>query len=178
MQQLDGTKKDDRYFLSVVVRMSCLALDEGYSPTAALLVDKNGETISAYCSRRTVGGIHHGEFLALTNYQQRLADGHDLDTDGVVLYTALEPCLMCMGIATVARVSKVVYLVDDHWGGAAANYNLDSEYLKSRAPCIVRADHDDLRGEMVELWVDYLKRTGASDYIPKVLGGQVDASYH
>lgn len=178
MQQSNGMKRGNRYFLSVVVRMSRLALNEGYSPTAALLVDKSGETISAYQSRRTVGGIYHGEFLALTDYQQRLVDGHDLDTDGIVLYTALEPCLMCMGVATVARVSKVVYLVNDHWGGAAANYNFNSEYLKSRAPRIVRADHDDLRSEIVRLWVDYLKRTGADDYIPKVLGDQCNASHH
>lgn len=50
--------------------------------------------------------------LALRNYRLR---------EGLSLYVTLEPCAMCAGAISFARIARVVYAADDPKGGAVAH---------------------------------------------------------
>ncbi len=64
----------------------------------------------------------HAEMLALRAAAQKL-DNYRLPKG--VLYSSLEPCLMCCGVAVWARVAQIVYAAPDSRYGAAAKLFLE-----------------------------------------------------
>jgi tRNA(adenine34) deaminase len=161
---------DDRAYLRMVVQDAEKAFQFGGSPVAAVLVKDNQMISRSYSRRDVVKGqaqqdrIHHAEFNLITSSSR--------EAEGATLYTTLEPCLMCMGLVMVARVSRVVWAMDDHWGGAMGLYNLEAEYIKGHLPQISAAPFPDLQTQVAQMWVEYLTKTNYEEFIPKVLGEQ------
>lgn len=60
----------------------------------------------------------HAEVVALRAAATEL---HNYRLPGVTLYATVEPCVMCMGAALHARVSRLVFGCDDPKGGAAGS---------------------------------------------------------
>lgn len=161
---------DDYAYLKMVTLDARKAFEYGGSPVAAILV-KDGIMLSRSYSRRDVvkgqekqDRIHHAEF--------NLIVGDSQQAQGATLYTALEPCLMCMGLAMVARVGRVVWILDDYWGGFSRLYNLESEYIKSHLPELPGVHAPELQIQVAKMWAEYLTQTHYEEFIPKVLGEQ------
>lgn len=57
----------------------------------------------------------HAEHLVITAAAE---DRGDWRLEGCTLYTTLEPCLMCAGLAILARVPRIVYGARDRRFGA------------------------------------------------------------
>jgi len=57
----------------------------------------------------------HAEIIAITAAANSIGDWR---LDGCVLYSTLEPCLMCAGAVIQSRISKVVYGARDEKFGA------------------------------------------------------------
>lgn len=57
----------------------------------------------------------HAEMLVLRETAARLGNERLV---GTVLYVTLEPCAMCAGAASLARVARVVFASEDPKGGA------------------------------------------------------------
>jgi tRNA(adenine34) deaminase len=96
------------------------ALHTGDVPVAALVVDGAGVVVAKACNQkeRDHDPTAHAEVVAL-----RLA-GHALETanlSGHTLVVTLEPCVMCAGAITQARVSRVVFGAWDPKAGAAGS---------------------------------------------------------
>ena len=75
-----------------------------------------------------------------------------LDTephDDAVLYTTLEPCLLCVGAAAMARVGTVRYASPDPFAGGVS-YELDNAYLRLRRT-VVEGPLDGLPAQLGEL---------------------------
>lgn len=79
----------------------------GYN-IAAVLVDGNDSIVfwSRNCVKRDDDFSHHAEVLSLQRYTE--ASGR-FRPDGYRLYTTLEPCAQCAGMATLGLVQRVVY---------------------------------------------------------------------
>ena len=60
----------------------------------------------------------HAEVLALRDAAQRVGNYRLV---GATLYCTVEPCLMCLGAAMLARVSQLVYGASDPKVGAASH---------------------------------------------------------
>jgi tRNA(adenine34) deaminase len=60
----------------------------------------------------------HAEVVAL---RAAAAARRNYRLPGVTLYATVEPCVMCMGAALHARVSRLVFGCDDPKGGAAGS---------------------------------------------------------
>jgi tRNA(adenine34) deaminase len=73
----------------------------------------------------------HAEILAL---REACAAVGNYRLEGAVLYTTLEPCVMCAGALVAARIAKVVYGARDlRFGGVRSKFRLaDSEVLNHR----------------------------------------------
>jgi tRNA(adenine34) deaminase len=161
----------DRRMLERTMALARDSLASGYSPVGAVLVDEAGRIIASSQSHRVPGDICHAEFLALLEFQ---LTKRQPNPGNLTLYVTLEPCIMCLGMATVSRIGRIMWLVDDHWGGAAQTYRLDSPYMQRRLPVLERASFDDLRREAVGLWAKYLGDTDPP-FVSIVLGEQVAA---
>ena len=83
------------------------ALDYDEVPIGAIIV-KDGEVISkAYNLKETSQLVtRHAEIIAIEDAEKKLGTWY---LDGCVLYTTLEPCLMCSGAIVQSRIQKVVY---------------------------------------------------------------------
>ncbi len=60
----------------------------------------------------------HAEMLVLRAAASAIGNERLL---GTTLYVTLEPCTMCAGLISLARVSRLVYAADDPKGGAVAH---------------------------------------------------------
>ena len=73
----------------------------------------------------------HAEILAL---REACAAVGNYRLEGAVLYTTLEPCVMCAGALVAARIARVVFGTRDlRFGGVRSKFRLaDSEVLNHR----------------------------------------------
>jgi len=103
--------------------MRC-ALDEahkaavaGEAPVGAALVNAKGEVIAAAGNAPIASNdpTGHAEIRALRAAAEQLGNYRLPDT---TLYVTLEPCAMCAGAISFARVSRLVIAAKDAKGGA------------------------------------------------------------
>ena len=97
------------------------AADAGEAPIGAVLVDPVTREVVAEAHNQPIG-LHdptaHAEILALRAAAARSANYR---LTGLTLYVTLEPCAMCAGAISHARIGRVVYGAPDEKGGAVAH---------------------------------------------------------
>ncbi|HXQ12528.1 MAG TPA: nucleoside deaminase [Caulobacteraceae bacterium] len=101
-----------------------IALDEaqaaataGEAPVGAVLVDPATGTVVARAHNRPIGladPTAHAEILALRAGAQALGNYR---LTGLELFVTLEPCAMCAGAISHARIGRLVYAAEDPKGG-------------------------------------------------------------
>jgi tRNA(adenine34) deaminase len=102
--------------MSRALELARRGLDEGEQPIAAVVV-VDGEIVAECFWRgdQEAGVLRHPELVALLD-----ADAHvGARRRGALLYTTLEPCLMCMGAAMAFFVGTIVYALDSPLDGAS-----------------------------------------------------------
>lgn len=119
---------DDAHFMRRALALAARAAGEGEVPVGAVIVDAGGHVIGEGWNRPI--GLHdpsaHAEMIALR--AAAVAVGNYRLT-GTTLYVTLEPCVMCAGAITHARVSRLVFGARDPKAGA-----VDSVYDVIAAP--------------------------------------------
>jgi tRNA(adenine34) deaminase len=97
------------------------AADLGEAPIGAVLVNPATGEVVGEAHNQPIG-LHdptaHAEVLAMRAAGQRLGNYR---LTGLTLYVTLEPCAMCAGAISHARIGRVVYGAADEKGGAVAN---------------------------------------------------------
>ena len=93
----------------------------GEVPIGAVLVDPKTGDIVAKAGNAPIGicdPTAHAEVLALRDaaYKQK-----NYRLTGLTLYVTLEPCAMCAGAISHARIGRLVYGASDPKGGAVEN---------------------------------------------------------
>ncbi|MDZ7628299.1 MAG: nucleoside deaminase [Parvularculaceae bacterium] len=89
----------------------------GEAPVGAVLVDAAGEVL-AEAGNAPIGvsdPTAHAEILALRAAAAKLGNYR---LTGATLYVTLEPCAMCAGAISHARIARLVIAADDPKGGA------------------------------------------------------------
>jgi tRNA(adenine34) deaminase len=108
------------------------AVAAGEVPVGAVIV-KAGEVIGRGRNSpiQRSDPTAHAEILAL---REACAAVGNYRLEGAVLYTTLEPCVMCAGALVAARIAKVVFGARDlRFGGVRSKFRLaDSEVLNHR----------------------------------------------
>lgn len=97
------------------------AADAGEAPIGAVLVDPATGEVVAEAHNQPIGlndPTAHAEVLALRAAGAKLGNYR---LTGLTLYVTLEPCAMCAGAISHARIGRVVYGADDAKGGAVAH---------------------------------------------------------
>jgi len=96
------------------------ALETGDVPVGAVVLDPSGTVIARGRNRRAADGdpTAHAEIVAI-RAAARSAGRWRLD--GLTLVVTLEPCTMCAGAITNARLSRVVFGAADPRAGAVGS---------------------------------------------------------
>ena len=106
----------DELWMEEALREAQRALALGEVPVGAVVV-RNGQIVGRGCNRPVSGNdpTAHAEVLALREAGWHLSNYRLLDCD---LFVTVEPCAMCAGAITHARIRRVVYGADDPKAGA------------------------------------------------------------
>ncbi|MGC1304950.1 MAG: tRNA adenosine(34) deaminase TadA [Caulobacteraceae bacterium] len=107
--------------MRIALDLAQAAARAGEAPIGAVVVDPaSGQVVAA--AHNAPIALHdptaHAEIRALR--QAGEATGNYRLT-GLWLYVTLEPCAMCAGAISHARIGRVIYGADDPKGGAVAN---------------------------------------------------------
>lgn len=107
--------RDDARFMALAMDEARLAADAGEVPIGAVLV-KDGEVIarSGNLNRAKNDPTAHAEILCIRDATEKLNNQRLVGCD---LYVTLEPCAMCAGALSFARIRRVVYAAPDPKGG-------------------------------------------------------------
>jgi len=58
--------------------------------------------------------LDHAEIMAL---RKLFVQHPEIERSGIVVYTTMEPCLMCLGALILSGISEIVYAYEDVMGG-------------------------------------------------------------
>jgi tRNA(adenine34) deaminase len=111
---------DDRW-MDVALAEAEAAAARGEVPVGAVLIGPNpGELLASAGNRivETKDPTAHAEMLVIREAAKRLGNERLV---GTTLYVTLEPCAMCAGAISFARIKRVVYAAQDPKGGAIAH---------------------------------------------------------
>jgi len=95
------------------------AVNRGEVPVGAVIV-QNGEIIAAAGNRMQElnDATAHAEILAIRAASRSIDNARLTECD---LYVTLEPCVMCAGAISFARLRRVYFAAEDIKGGAIEN---------------------------------------------------------
>lgn len=95
--------------------------EAGEVPVGAVIVDPATGEIIAEGANRPIAGqdpTAHAEIIAIRDAAARLGNYR---LTGLDLYVTLEPCAMCAGAISFARLRRVIFAAGDEKGGAVLN---------------------------------------------------------
>lgn len=112
----------DHFWMTRALILAQQAADAGEAPIGAIIIDSATNALVASAHNQPITDhdpSSHAELLAirragvtLSNYRLK---------PGLTLYVTLEPCTMCAGAISLARIARVVYGASDVKGGAVSN---------------------------------------------------------
>ena len=103
------------------LELARLAAEAGEVPVGAVVVDPDtGEIVGEGANQpiRAHDPSAHAEIVALRDAGARLGNYR---LTGLDLYVTLEPCAMCAGAISFARIGRVIFAAEDVKGGAVVN---------------------------------------------------------
>ena len=100
-------------------------------PVGCIIVYKNKIISKAYNKKeKNKIATKHAEIIAIEKACKKLKTWH---LDECILYTTLEPCIMCSGAIIQSRIKKVIYATkNDNFGAVESNYNIFDNMIKKK----------------------------------------------
>ena len=115
-----NTKRDETYMRRALA-LAQAAAEAGEAPIGAVIVDPASDFVIAEAANAPIAGNDpsaHAEILALRRAGEKLANYR---LTGLELFVTLEPCAMCAGAISHARIGRLVFGASDEKGGAVEN---------------------------------------------------------
>lgn len=102
--------------MQLALDQACKAYEAGEVPVGAVIVNDQGDVLAAARNRviELKDATAHAEVLAIRAAGKILGSERLTDCD---LYVTLEPCTMCAGAISFARLRRVYYGCSDPKGG-------------------------------------------------------------
>jgi tRNA(adenine34) deaminase len=103
-------------FMDLALKAAETAQNAGEVPIGCVIV-RNGEVIASAANRTLTDRdpTAHAEILAIRQAAKAIGSERLVDCD---LYVTLEPCTMCAGAISLARIRRLYYGAPDPKGGA------------------------------------------------------------
>lgn len=110
--------KDDHSYMQAALEEARLAAKRDEVPIGAVLVDSSSGEIVARNGNRTIelsDPTAHAEVLVIREMCKQVGQQRIPNYD---LYVTLEPCTMCAGAISFARIRRLIYGAPDQKGGS------------------------------------------------------------
>lgn len=138
-KELNGFKPDPAFkedaIALAVTRQALISIKEGsFGIGACLINENNGEMIVAGHNELLLPYFRsdkHAEMVILDKYEDKIR-GTNPKTEGLILYSSLEPCPMCTIRLLSANIKKVRYVSPDIDGGFIRHMELLPPYWKNQ----------------------------------------------
>ncbi|OGC43783.1 tRNA-specific adenosine deaminase [candidate division WOR-3 bacterium RBG_13_43_14] len=117
---------DEKYFMNEALKEAQQAFEEDEVPIGAVAVYKNQIVGRGHNQiERLQDPTAHAEIIAITAAANALSSWR---LEEVIVYTTVEPCIMCAGALVHARVKKVIFGArDEKFGGCGSIFNIVQE---------------------------------------------------
>lgn len=143
----------DEKWMRLAIRLAREAEAQGEVPVGAVIVDGDGNMLSA-ASNRTImqtDPTAHAEILALRAAALCVNNYRLL---GTTVYSTIEPCAMCAGALVNARVARLVFgAADERFGAARTHFGIcDGDKLNHRMEITEGVLADECRALMQDFF--------------------------
>jgi tRNA(adenine34) deaminase len=147
-----GFAMDYEFFMEKALEGARQALTEGEFPVGCVMACEGRVLVTGRRRRSTTeqrNELDHAEMLAL----ERLVNvGGNIQRDKVIVFSTLEPCLMCYGALIVNGIRHIVYAYEDVLGGGTGLQ------LKSLAPFYQEMEIEIVPGILRQRSLDLFKK--------------------
>ena len=112
-------------WMDIALEMAQNALEAGDFPVGCVIVHKGNVVATGKRENSTIDSneLDHAEIMAMRNLKMAYPE---INPEEVILYSTMEPCLMCYATLVVNGVRNIVYGYEDGMGGGT---NLDLSRL-------------------------------------------------
>jgi tRNA(adenine34) deaminase len=109
--------QDHLWYMGLALEEAHKAYKQSEVPIGAIIVSPSGEILAKQhnVKEQNYNSTGHAEILTLIESSQRIHNWRLLDC---TLYVTLEPCVMCLGAMSQARIRSCVFGAYDPKGGA------------------------------------------------------------
>ncbi len=110
---------DDSHWMALALQLAQRAAELGEAPIGAVIVDQATNSLVSQAHNEPIAlndPSGHAELLAIRRAGEALSN-YRLKPN-LTLYVTLEPCTMCAGAISHARIARLVYGASDQKGGA------------------------------------------------------------
>ena len=140
---------DDAQAIALALEEAKSAAQRGEVPVGAVLLAADGSLLARDGNRilELKDPTAHAEMLVMRAGGQVLSNERLI---GTTLHVSLEPCAMCSGAMSLARVSRVVFAAEDPKGGAVLHGpRFFEQPTCHHRPVVARAGNAEAAGEML-----------------------------
>ena len=135
--------------MAILQAKQAFAIDE--VPIGAVIV-KNHQIIAKSHNRTIIdhNPLNHCELIALQQASKKLLSWRLDDCD---IYITAEPCAMCLGAISMARIKKIYYAVaEPKFGAIESNQNFFKNYPAYFKPEIYSAINEEESRELLQMF--------------------------
>lgn len=104
----------DEYFMELTLIEAKKALSKGQLPVGSVIVRAGNVIALGHRDGDGNGRLNHAEMIVMTDALSKFSGGTEM-----TIYSSLEPCIMCFGMLVNVRVARIVFALEDPYGGAA-----------------------------------------------------------
>lgn len=141
---------NDEKYIEIAYKQALKAYKKGDTPIGCVIVKDNKIIAKAYNKKEKNNiATHHAEILAINKACKKLKTWH---LDDCVLYSTMEPCVMCSGAIIQSRIKKIVYSISNNSFGNIEN----NEYFKKNKYEIKKIDNKEIL-ELVQKFFETLR---------------------
>ena len=114
-------------YMALAINEAEKAYKKNDVPIGCVIV-KDGKIISKAHNKKELkkNAIMHAEIIAIAKACKKLKTWH---LDDCVLYTTVEPCMMCTGAIIQSRIKKIYYSISNKSFGELENYHLKNKKI-------------------------------------------------
>lgn len=153
---------NDNEAMVKVLEYAKFSLENDRYPSFALIVNKYGDIISQSPNLAISENdpTAHAEILAIREASKKIKT---LNLEGLTLYTAIEPCLMCLSACYWSKIKKVVFaLGKDKLDVSDYEGNINNKELVTKLNFYIELKHlpeyEQRMLDLIGIWEDRLRR--------------------